>query len=418
MNKAGDSFRCVYHFDLSSIPGGSTIDSATAWFYVTGADSGGPVEVYRITASWASCCVNWTNTGSAYDSATVHGTFSPSATGWVSVDLTSLVQGWVDGTWPNHGVMFISTSTDTESKYTSKEWSTASERPCMEVLWSTATVVNYRSIGTNTGTVYSTGNATVATGSTTVTFGSGASLPANVGQGDKLTTAGDTYYILSKDSATQVTVHSPSASPHTTTAYTITRVYNTLQAWEDDRQGDLVADNRREIGVAYNDGPFSTVLSIAGSTTDANHYMTLTVAESQRHDGTAGTGVVLDMGGASANIPIQIWDAYTKFEWFEVTDSKQGRRHGQDGGDGLRAVELNRARRDQMGHHGLEFRHDDRAQLRGVRRGGGWHLHLSGHDHRRELHGRRDELARGDLLPQLRPNGRDDQEHDLGRQRR
>ena len=40
-NKAGDSFRCVYHFDLSGIPPGSTVNSATAWFYVTAADSGG-----------------------------------------------------------------------------------------------------------------------------------------------------------------------------------------------------------------------------------------------------------------------------------------------------------------------------------------------------------------------------------------
>ena len=106
-------------------------------------------------------------------------------------------------------------------------------------------VVNYRSIGTDTGTVYSTGNATVATGSSTVTFASGASLPANVGKGDKLTIGSDTYYIVSKDSPTQVTVHAASASPYTNTAYTITRAYNTLQAWETARQGDLVTDNRQ-----------------------------------------------------------------------------------------------------------------------------------------------------------------------------
>src|SRR5262249_41354354 len=49
------------------------------------------------------------------------------------------------------------------------------------------TGTNYRSVGTNTGTLYSTGLASINWGTSTVTFGGGASLPTNVGQGDKLT---------------------------------------------------------------------------------------------------------------------------------------------------------------------------------------------------------------------------------------
>ncbi|MCH7797182.1 MAG: right-handed parallel beta-helix repeat-containing protein [Planctomycetes bacterium] len=182
---------------------------------------------------------------------------------------------------------------------------------------------NHRSIGTNSATVYSTGDSSITLGTKTVTFGGAASLPANVGPGDELVINGETFYIATKDSTTQVTVDTAAVSTHSNNSFTISRAYNTLQAWEDDRDGDLVTDNRREVGVAYNDGPFTANLSIQDSTTDATHYMTLTVAESQRHDGTAGTGVVLDMGGASANVPVQIWDPYTKFEWFEVTDSNK-----------------------------------------------------------------------------------------------
>jgi len=178
-----------------------------------------------------------------------------------------------------------------------------------------------RSIGTNTGTVYNAGNATVAAGSKTVTFAGGADLPANAGQGDVLTIGADTYHIFSKVSATEVTIHTPSANPHTTTAYTITRAYNTLQAWEDARGGAMTTEHRVEIGVAYNDGSFTTGLVIDGNTTDSVHNMTLTVAEGQRHDGAAGTGVVLDMLGDAVTIPMSLRDRYKTVEWFEVTNS-------------------------------------------------------------------------------------------------
>ena len=90
--------------------------------------------MHRITDAWTENGVHWNNTGADFDSV-VQGSFvAPDDNIWVSVDLQSLVQGWVNGALPNYGVMLISTSSDKESKYTSKEWGTASERPCMEVI--------------------------------------------------------------------------------------------------------------------------------------------------------------------------------------------------------------------------------------------------------------------------------------------
>ena len=62
--------------------------------------------------------------------------------------------------------------------------------------------------------------------------------------------------------------------------------------------------DRREVGLCYNDGVFRSrarisLVRIRGSHTDAERYMHLTVAENQRHNGTAGSGVVLD-GGVTA----------------------------------------------------------------------------------------------------------------------
>jgi hypothetical protein len=156
-------------------------------------------------------------------------------------------------------------------------------------------------------------------GSNKVTL-SGASLPSNIGIGDKLTMGGETFYIVSRDSASQVTLSgTASLLDHTRDSYTIERAYNTFADWESNRQGNLVGDNRREVGVAYSDGvltPSDDIL-ISGSTTDANHYMMITVAEGHRHTGVAGTGVVVDGAGVTEDV-FRVQDEYTVIEWLEI----------------------------------------------------------------------------------------------------
>jgi hypothetical protein len=180
---------------------------------------------------------------------------------------------------------------------------------------------HYRSIGINAGVLYSLGSASVNVGTTTVNFGGGASLPANVGVGDRLVIGAETFYVLSRDSATQMTVQSAAAATHSAEAYAITRAYNTFQAWETDRQGDLVAENRLEIGVAYDDGAFlaatDPMVQIEGSVTDATHYLRITVGPGQGHTGAAGTGVVLD-GQANTQIGIDVRDDFTRVEGLEL----------------------------------------------------------------------------------------------------
>jgi hypothetical protein len=48
--------------------------------------------------------------------------------------------------------------------------------------------------------------------------------------------------------------------------------------------------------------------------------MKLTVASGQRHNGTAGTGVVIDGSSVSINVLLYIRDPYFRFEWFEIRD--------------------------------------------------------------------------------------------------
>jgi hypothetical protein len=186
---------------------------------------------------------------------------------------------------------------------------------------------NYRSIGTNTGTLYNTGNASISSGTTTVTFGGGASLPeptavGAVGVGDELVIGAETFYILSRDSDTQVTVQSAATSTHSDASYTITRAYNDIQTWENARDGNLVSNEYVEVGVCYKDGPFLMTgeTRFDDSITDSTHYMHLTVAEGQRHNGTAGTGVVVDGQGGVGTHLFNIRDPYTRLEWLEITN--------------------------------------------------------------------------------------------------
>ena len=191
--------------------------------------------------------------------------------------------------------------------------------------------IHYRSIGVTTGALAS-GTASIPAGGSVVTFG--ASLPPLVGQGDELLIGAETFYILSVDSGTQVTVQSPATVSHAGDAYTVHRAFNTLQSWEDAREGDLVTDNRREIGVAYNDGPFLAGVEFEDSTTDPSRYLKLTVAPIARHTGVAGSGVLVDCMNADTGIVVR--NDHTVVEWLEVRRAR--------GSAGTAAVRVREAR--------------------------------------------------------------------------
>jgi hypothetical protein len=85
--------------------------------------------------------------------------------------------------------------------------------------------------------------------------------------------------------------------------------------WETDRQGDLVADDRAEVGIAYADGaPLQSVV-VQGSVTDAIHYLRLVGAVP--HHGRPGAGVVLD-GQSIDCFGIEVHDSYTVIDDLEL----------------------------------------------------------------------------------------------------
>ena len=96
--------RIYLKFDLSDLSG-MTITSATLYLYVDDIFAGDEVKLYRVTEhEWDEETLTWNNQpdeGLVY----ITETFIDS-TGWKTWSgLESLVQGWVDGDYPNYGIV-------------------------------------------------------------------------------------------------------------------------------------------------------------------------------------------------------------------------------------------------------------------------------------------------------------------------
>lgn len=88
---------------LITLPDGAVFQSATFLIYA-GTVNGMTVNLHRITAPWDETAVTWNNFGGSYAPG-VEGSFVANVTGWHSVDVTALVQDWLDGTYENYGFL-------------------------------------------------------------------------------------------------------------------------------------------------------------------------------------------------------------------------------------------------------------------------------------------------------------------------
>jgi hypothetical protein len=111
---SGETREALFRFDLSAIPSGAAIASAN----VKIAEFNNPqvptalatIRAHRITAGWSEGTVTWSSFQQAF-SANVEASFSNGGgTTMAQFSLKSLVQSWVDGTYPNYGFLLEQTS--------------------------------------------------------------------------------------------------------------------------------------------------------------------------------------------------------------------------------------------------------------------------------------------------------------------
>lgn len=97
----GDEYFSFVEFDLSGIPSGALINSATLSFYCKLLPSANNVKLDRVTSSWTEAGV----THVAVPSSTAYASYQAiTLNSWVAFDVTTLVANWKDGTWNNYGV--------------------------------------------------------------------------------------------------------------------------------------------------------------------------------------------------------------------------------------------------------------------------------------------------------------------------
>lgn len=109
LNPNGRITRSLLRFDITSLPSNAVIQSATLRVYYMGyrdyPNRVNTITAYRINGSWTELGVTWNNKpgpGAAYGSVDI-----PANTnwGWRELDMQALVQGWVNGSIANQGVM-------------------------------------------------------------------------------------------------------------------------------------------------------------------------------------------------------------------------------------------------------------------------------------------------------------------------
>jgi hypothetical protein len=122
----GADRRGLVRFDLSDIPLGSTITSAILYLYPTDEKNGQTTYLYRVNSAWTETTATWNTPwvlpGGDFDTTIPYAFYlNEQKNCALSLNLTYLVQQWVDGTYPNEGIILYATGPNHIIQYTTKE---------------------------------------------------------------------------------------------------------------------------------------------------------------------------------------------------------------------------------------------------------------------------------------------------------
>jgi cysteine-rich repeat protein len=130
--------RALFRFDVSSIPQGVTIDSALVTLQQAGANGNATFGVHPVTSPWSESGATFNNITFQPTPVTTLSNGGNGYIGPVSFDISSLVQGWVDGTSTNEGFVlaraFPLTATAFSFERTSED-PVVSNRPSLSVCY-------------------------------------------------------------------------------------------------------------------------------------------------------------------------------------------------------------------------------------------------------------------------------------------
>ncbi|MGK3959898.1 DNRLRE domain-containing protein [Sorangium sp. So ce1667] len=125
-------WRALYRFELGFLPTDAFVVSAV---FTTRISSSGAqaISAHRVTAAWTEAAAMWDGVA-AHHSSEVEDLFFGATRGTASLELTGLVQGWVDGTYDNHGFM-LEEAPMARTLYESSECPDVDSRPALDVCY-------------------------------------------------------------------------------------------------------------------------------------------------------------------------------------------------------------------------------------------------------------------------------------------
>lgn len=123
-------------FNLSALPANATVSRATLRLYVNAVTGPGTFDVYQVDTPWSESTLTFTNAPTPGVSATGSNPVSIGKTDlsqFILVDITSLAQGWVNGSVQNNGLALALTSTAGGFSFDSKESELTGHEPELEI---------------------------------------------------------------------------------------------------------------------------------------------------------------------------------------------------------------------------------------------------------------------------------------------
>jgi ELWxxDGT repeat protein len=100
----------------------------------------GTVNALRVTAPWSEPDVTWNKLRNSFDPVPVAGFTTVNGTSIAqTIDILGLAQGWVSGSVPNHGLLFVESPLQATTDFRSSESPYPSQRPKLDLCYVTCT---------------------------------------------------------------------------------------------------------------------------------------------------------------------------------------------------------------------------------------------------------------------------------------
>jgi hypothetical protein len=135
--QAGANNENVYiQFSLEGIPANASVQKATLQLYVNQVLGAGSFDVYELDSAWSQSNLTYANAPALGASATGNQPVAipETADQFILVDVTPLVQGWVNGTVPNNGLALAMTTSTGGLLFDSKEAAQTSHMPELQIV--------------------------------------------------------------------------------------------------------------------------------------------------------------------------------------------------------------------------------------------------------------------------------------------